>query len=427
MAIFHLSAKTIGRNQGRSATAAAAYRAAARIVDERTGLVFDFTRKRGVDGTEILTPDGTAAERADLWNAVEKSEKRIDAQVAREIEVALPRELPPEAMRALVRSFVQEQFVARGMIADIAFHNLTGSNPHAHILLTLREWSAGTFGLKRREWNDHTLCVEWRERWADHANAALFDAGQNVRIDPRTLIEQAAEAVEQGETLKAIALMQEPTVHERGNPAARAQNRAIVARNAANAPAIHVGRPEPTARPVFPADDDAAFIATMLARPGTDAARWRLYHAEAQAEAAWLQDHANDKSQRQERYRSQRLALHNARYARDEWQRENRRPFWPWRWKRWRQHAADYQQTVDAARHEAKAAKAAVSHEALAALEAEHRAHRRALARVLTARAQLAELPSEKAQRLAARPPEPAVEPGIEAPESRPASRPRLR
>jgi hypothetical protein len=427
MAIYHLSAKTIGRNQGRSATAAAAYRAAVRIVDERTGLVFDYTRKRGVDGAEILTPDGTAAERADLWNAVEKSEKRVDAQVAREIEVALPRELAPEAMRALVRSFVQEQFVARGMIADIAFHNLTGANPHAHVLLTLREWSTGAFGLKRREWNDRALCVEWRERWADHANAALADAGHAVRIDSRMLTEQAAEAAEQGETVKAMALMREPTVHERGNPSARAQNRAIVARNATNTPEAHADSPEPSVRAVRPADDDAAFIAAMLARPGTDAARWRLYHTEAQAAAAWLQDHANDKQQRQERYRSQRLALHNARYARDEWQRENRRPFWPWRWKRWRQHNADYQRAVDAARHEAKAAKADVSHEALAALEAEHRTHRRALASALIARAQLAELPSEKAQRFTARASEPAAEPAIEAPELRPASRPRLR
>lgn len=93
MAIYHLSAKAIGRSQGRSSTAAAAYRAGVRITDERTGLVFDFRRKRGVDGSEIFTPDGSQPERGALWNAVEKVEKRADAQLAREVEIALPREL----------------------------------------------------------------------------------------------------------------------------------------------------------------------------------------------------------------------------------------------------------------------------------------------------------------------------------------------
>ena len=83
MAIYHLNAKTLGRSQGRSATGAAAYRAAACIADARTGLIFDYTRKRGVDGAEILTPDGSTLERAALWNAVEQAEKRTDAQVAR--------------------------------------------------------------------------------------------------------------------------------------------------------------------------------------------------------------------------------------------------------------------------------------------------------------------------------------------------------
>jgi len=425
MAIYHLTAKTIGRNAGRSATAAAAYRAGVRIVDERTGLVFDFTRKRGVDGAEILAPDGTTPERAALWNAAEKAEKRVDAQVAREIEVALPRELSPDDMRRLVRAFVQEQFVAKGMLADIAFHNLTGTNPHAHILLTLREWSAAGFGLKRREWNDRALCAEWRERWADHANAALSAAGQTARIDARALVEQAADAAEQGETDKAIALMREPTIHERGNPAARAHNHAIAERNAM----MTAGDPTPEDRalPETSPVDDTAFIAAMLARPGTEAARWRLYHEDALVAAAWLTAHANDEQERQDQYRRARLALHNARYSRDEWVRENRRPFWPWRWRRWREQRAALQSTVNAARCEAKARKAAVSPEALALLYAEHSAHRTALAKALEARARLAPLPSEKAQRTAPRPPVEAAEPIAQPLEPKPARRRRFR
>ena len=83
MAIYHLNAKAIGRSQGRSATGAAAYRAAVRIEDTRTGLVFDYSRKRGVDSAEILAPDGAVLDRATLWNLAEHTDKRSDAQVCR--------------------------------------------------------------------------------------------------------------------------------------------------------------------------------------------------------------------------------------------------------------------------------------------------------------------------------------------------------
>jgi hypothetical protein len=339
--------------------------------------------------------------------------------------VALPRELTPDDMRRLVRTFVHEQFVAKGMLADIAFHNLTGTNPHAHILLTLREWSTAGFGLKRRDWNERALCAAWRERWADHANAALAAAGKTARIDPRTLAEQAADAAEQGETVEALALLREPTLHERGNPAACEQNRAIAARNAATAAS------NTTAEPLTPnapsCEDDDAFIAAMLASKGSDAARWRMYHEDAQREAAWLAAHANDEQERREQYRRGRLALHNARYSRDEWLRENRRPFWPWRWKRWRQRCDEFQRAVNTARGEARHSKAAASSDALALLQAEHNAHRHALAKALSARARLAELPSEKALRLAARPPEPGETSAAAPPQPQPSPRRRLR
>ena len=132
MAIFHLSVKNISRGAGRSVTAAAAYRSASRIVDERTGQVHNYRRKQGVHATEILTPSVAPLwmrDRAALWNAVEQSEKRKDARLAREVDIALPAELTFAEHQQLVRHFVQEQFVRRGMIADVAYHDIQTHNP----------------------------------------------------------------------------------------------------------------------------------------------------------------------------------------------------------------------------------------------------------------------------------------------------------
>jgi len=193
VAIYHLSAKVISRSAGRSATAAAAYRSGERIADERTGQAFDYTRRSGVEHREILRPADAPAwmgDRAQLWNAVEKIEARKDAQLAREIEVAIPRELDREARQALVREFVTTEFVARGMIADVAWHmgraSDGGQHPHAHVLLTMRALTGEGFGPKNRDWNDRDLLEGWRERWAEHANRALERAGHEERIDHRS-------------------------------------------------------------------------------------------------------------------------------------------------------------------------------------------------------------------------------------------------
>jgi ATP-dependent exoDNAse (exonuclease V) alpha subunit len=119
MAIYHLTAKPISRASGRSATAASAYRSGERIPDARTGLIFDYGKKRGIDHTEIIAPDNApawASVRPKLWNAVEHSEKRKDSQLAREVEVALPVELNLDQQRELVRGFVRSQFVSVGMV-----------------------------------------------------------------------------------------------------------------------------------------------------------------------------------------------------------------------------------------------------------------------------------------------------------------------
>ena len=201
MAIYHFSAKILSRSTGRSAVAAAAYRAGARLEDERTGRTYDFTRKHGVEHAEIFAPPHTPdwmLNRAELWNSVEKAEKRKDAQLAREIEVALPRELAANRRAGLVREFVQKEFVSQGMIADVAIHvgraGDGADQPHAHILLTMRTLTTEGFGPKARQWNASEKLEGWRARWAGHVNRELEREGHAERIDHRTLEAQRAAA-----------------------------------------------------------------------------------------------------------------------------------------------------------------------------------------------------------------------------------------
>ncbi len=139
IAIYHCSIKIISRGKGKSAVAAAAYRAGEKLTNDFDGETHDYTHKGGVVHTEILLPGHAPAafsDRAVLWNAVEKIEKAKNAQLAREIEIALPRELTREQGISLVREYVKEQFVNAGMCADFAIHDTGGGNPHAHIMLT---------------------------------------------------------------------------------------------------------------------------------------------------------------------------------------------------------------------------------------------------------------------------------------------------
>ena len=205
----------ISRSQGRSATAAAAYRVAERIEDRRIGLTFDYAARGGVDHTEILAPDHApdwVRDRSELWNRVEEAETRKNSQVAREVRVALPAELTHAQRLELVREFVRSQFVDRGMVADIALHapGRIGDerNHHAHILLTTREVDAegsvsdggsvprGGFTTKNRDWNKVEVLEGWREAWARDSNAALERAGIEDRVDHRTLVAQRDEALE---------------------------------------------------------------------------------------------------------------------------------------------------------------------------------------------------------------------------------------
>lgn len=142
MSIYHCSIKIIGRGGGRSAVSAAAYRSGEKLYSEETGITHDYTHKGGVIMSEIILPDGAPSRlsnREILWNEVQQIEKRVDAQLAREIEVALPSELTRAEQIECVRGFIKENFTSKGMIADWALHDKGDGNPHAHILLTVRE------------------------------------------------------------------------------------------------------------------------------------------------------------------------------------------------------------------------------------------------------------------------------------------------
>jgi Ti-type conjugative transfer relaxase TraA len=198
MAIYHLHAKMVQRNKGQSAVAAAAYRSGSLLVEESTGITHDYTRKRGVEHSEILAPDGAPAwvfDRQELWNTVEQSEKRKDAQVAREIEVGLPVELGKSEQLVLLRDYVQREFVEKGMVADIGIHRDNPVNPHAHILLTTRDLTPDGFGPKNRGWNTKQHLLDWRSGWTDVTNQHLMQAGLAVRIDHRSYADQKLDLI----------------------------------------------------------------------------------------------------------------------------------------------------------------------------------------------------------------------------------------
>ena len=221
MAIYHCSVKIVGRSGGLSVVAAAAYRSGGRIVDERTGLLHDYSRKSGVDGTAVFLPAGAPdwmGDRAHLWNAVEAVERRKDSQLCREVEISLPVELSPGQQRDLAHDYAQSQFVSQGMVADVCLHHLAGDNPHAHVLLTMRSIEGETFGKKVRGWNDKDLVPQWREAWAETANRHLEAAGHEERIDHRSLVDQGIERIPQGKLGgKVIAMEKRGIPTERGD------------------------------------------------------------------------------------------------------------------------------------------------------------------------------------------------------------------
>lgn len=233
MAIYHQSVKPVQRSKGRSATAAAAYRSGERIACEREGRVHDYTRRSGVEHTELV---GWSGSREQLWNAAEAAERRKDGTPAREYEVALPAELDRDGREQLARDYAGWLHDRHGVAVDIAIHDHDKDNPHAHLLTTTRQVAQGNaLGDKAAvEWSpqkrkQHGLpnrkadLQEAREAWQDHANRALERDGHDVRIDHRSLADQRTAALERGDERQAEALDREPTQHM--GPAAAALER----------------------------------------------------------------------------------------------------------------------------------------------------------------------------------------------------------
>lgn len=188
VAIYHLHVKNIGRREGRSAVAAAAYRAGETLPNEGEERESAFGGRRDVMFTAIILPAGAPvwmADRARLWNAAEAAEKRKDARLAKEIEFALPRELPP-ALWAEVAREMAEVYASRGHVVDLAIHDGNGDNPHAHMMLTTRAIEGDGFGGKMREADSKAFVAEARALWARLANVALGKVGAGVQIDARS-------------------------------------------------------------------------------------------------------------------------------------------------------------------------------------------------------------------------------------------------
>lgn len=204
MAIFHMSAKAVSRSTGRSATGSAAYRAGEKITDKRTGEIHDYTRKGGVEDAELVLPDGSTwtPDRAELWNAAELSEKRKDACVAREFEVALPAELSAPERKRLAVDFAREMANREGCAVDVAIHapgrGGDTRNHHAHILRTTRKVEGEGLGAKldteKAGRNRKADLEAVRERWAELVNERLRENSIEARIDHRSHAERGIEA-----------------------------------------------------------------------------------------------------------------------------------------------------------------------------------------------------------------------------------------
>lgn len=218
MAIYHYSSQVASRSAGRSAVAMAAYRSGEQLRDERTGEI-KFYRRDVKPETTILAPAHApdwVYDRNRLWNEVEIAEKRKDSQLCREINVALPKEFTPGQQRNVLLDYCQKQFVDRGMIADVSIHRDDPNNPHAHIMLTMRDITSEGFTKKNREWNpdfafgkvkNAERFVDWRAAWSQSVNHELERMGSLERIDHRSFEDQ-------GITDRLPTIHEGPTVRE---------------------------------------------------------------------------------------------------------------------------------------------------------------------------------------------------------------------
>jgi len=237
MAIYHLHVKVIGRKSGASAVASAAYRGGSRLRDERLERSHDFSAKRGVVHSEVMLPEhapGAWRDRERLWNDVEAFEVRKDAQLAREVEFAIPREMTQAQGIELARDFVRGEFVDRGMIADLNVHWDMAEDgmpkPHAHVMLTMRAVDENGFGQKVRDWNRTEMVERWRRRWAELANERLAELDIDARIDHRSLEVQGIALEPQSQIGAPAKRIEGRSIERQGTEADRAEMHREIAR-----------------------------------------------------------------------------------------------------------------------------------------------------------------------------------------------------
>jgi hypothetical protein len=248
VAIYHLNVKNISRGDGRSIVTAAAYRAGAVLPNQAEERLSDFGGRRDVVVSDIRLPVGAPewmADRTQLWNAVEVAEKRKDARLAKEVEFALPRELPRTAWLTVARAMA-DAYAAQGFVADFAIHDDgTQHNPHVHILLTTRVVTTEGFGPKIRSADGRQFVTEARALWERVANAALKTAGVAVAIDSRSYAKRKLE--------RKPGQHRGPDPEERRARRARAKEQAMQRDNDLDLPV-----PDPDGSPIHPKELDTA-------------------------------------------------------------------------------------------------------------------------------------------------------------------------
>ncbi|MDX7033834.1 MobQ family relaxase [Enterobacter roggenkampii] len=230
MAIYSFKMENISRGEGQSSVNSAAYRHRKVFFDNRTGEVCGrkTAHKKDLAFAQIFAPENTPpdliVDSETLWNAVEASEKRKDARLAKEFKIALPAELTPEQNIELTAAFVLEHFTKQGIIADVVIHDINGHNPHIHIMGTTREVLSTGFGKKVREWDKPDTLESWRKGWQEICNGFLELYGHDERVDHRSIRVQYEEALEQATVAatneekaiwlaKAIETNRDPILH----------------------------------------------------------------------------------------------------------------------------------------------------------------------------------------------------------------------
>ena len=217
----HIRVQVVSRSTKGNAVAAAAYRSGQKLEDVTQEKTYDYSRKAGVFHSEILVPEHMKGvewvqDREWLWNEVEakesQSKRAANARLFREVMIPLPHELSTEQRQELTRRYVKEQFVSKGMIADVSYHNMEGQDPkenaHAHVMLTMREVSQDGFGKKNREWDKKQNLEHWREEWTRTANEMSREWGQELELDHRSYEERGINRIPEQHMGAAYAMEQ---------------------------------------------------------------------------------------------------------------------------------------------------------------------------------------------------------------------------